>query len=142
MFRTRTASQPLVAYRPIASLLALLFLSTQLLGAAHMLVVAHAVCPAHGELIHGDAGAGAVAHAADHEAPPGYHSARGESGHAHEHCLFCALRREQPGLHGAPLALVVASAQALPGVPQLHVQPAAAAILLLAPKTSPPVPRV
>lgn len=121
-------------------LLALLALGGQLLGTAHLLLMPHAVCAEHGELIHLHDGV-AAEDAAHHESPVTTQLSVPEAAEAdaHEHCLASALRRDQLALYEAPSTLILVSAsQAVARVERSVHAPKSVAILLLAPKSSPP----
>jgi hypothetical protein len=128
--------------RAFASFGAYLCLLTHLTGLLHVLVVRHATCPDHGELIHGRAPVVAQApqalDAVVTEAPAD------AAEEADEHCLFVATRRrEMAGLAAAPLAAAVAVAPSVaPPLPLLPDVRAPRALLRLAPKTSPPLAAV
>jgi hypothetical protein len=118
---------------------AYLCLMTHAVGLLHVLVVRHATCPGHGEMIHG--GAPVVARTpqpadAVLTATPADRDEEGD-----EHCLFVATRRrESAGLAPAPIISAVAAAPA--ASIELALPPAIRApraLLRLAPKTSPPI---
>lgn len=119
-----------------------LLLSAQLLALGHLLIVRHTICPEHGEMIHsGPPGAvqamrptregAAVDPALDGGAVP--------SEHAHDHCLALANPRERfamlPALDLMPGSLLVPTTG--PTLSYVALAPAVA-VLLLAPKNSPP----
>jgi hypothetical protein len=119
-----------------------LLLAAQLLTLGHLLIVRHAMCPEHGEMIHsGPPGAvqamgptredAAVDPALDGGAVP--------SEHAHDHCLAQANTRERfamlPALDLLPGSLLVPTTG--PTLSCVALAPAVA-VLLLAPKNSPP----
>src|SRR3954447_6341457 len=123
--------------RALAGFGAYLCLATHLAGIVHVLVVRHATCPGHGEMIHGGAPTAAQT------PPPAEKAARGvlpeAAEEADEHCLMLATRRrEMATLTPAPQGLVetpaVARLEALPVPTSFPVR----TLLLLAPKTSPP----
>jgi hypothetical protein len=123
--------------RALAVFGAYLCLATHLAGIVHVLVVRHATCPGHGEMIHGGAPAAAQT------PPPAEKVARGvlpeSAEEVDDHCLMMATRRrEMATLAPAPQGLVEA-----PAVARLEALPVptsfpARTLLLLAPKTSPP----
>src|SRR4051794_14049078 len=87
--------------RGLAAFAAYLCLATQLVGLLHVLLVRHATCPDHGEIVHGAAPVAAQASVAPDPvvAPASAETSDDED----EHCLFVATRRrENAGL--APLA--------------------------------------
>src|SRR6185436_16560587 len=103
--------------RTLAVFGAYLCLATHLMGVLHVLVVRHATCPGHGELVHG------VAPAVDHTPPPAGKSARAavEAGEElDEHCLLLATRRrELAGLTPAATSIVHTPRAAAPGAQDL-----------------------
>ena len=119
--------------------LAVLWLTTQLSGFAHLAFVPHVTCVEHGELI--DAGAQpAAAHSAQtverdtvaaQEVPLAEHS--------HDHCLLTAMRRVSARLIRSSVDVVALCAARPISDPQ-HDAPVPPAIALLdvAPKNSPP----
>jgi hypothetical protein len=123
--------------RILAAFGAYLCLTAHLVGVVHVLVVRHATCPDHGEVVHGEAPA--LVEAPPPLGPTARAAAREEAEEADEHCLLMATRRrELAGL--APAATPALSA---PLVTRLDSPPAVVtatphAILRLAPKTSPP----
>jgi hypothetical protein len=132
-----------LAFHRGALALALFALSGQLFGIAHLLLVPHAVCAAHGELIHVERAANTAAPTAVDSTRAAYRGeAGGETSDSHEHCLAFALRREHHAA-AAVRALVVPKAPAKSTRP--HADSAAvvraALILLFAPKGSPPIAR-
>jgi hypothetical protein len=125
--------------RAFATFGAYLCLLTHFVGLLHVLVVRHATCPGHGEMVHGDAPVVARApQAADAVIAQAPVDAREETD---EHCLFVAARRrEMAGLAPAPVASAAATTP--PAPLELAVLPAVRApraLLRLAPKTSPPI---
>lgn len=136
--RGRSATSP--ALRVLATCVALLLTLSALGQVAHFLLVPHAICGEHGELLDLSEGA---AHSAAAQADSGSEAdSRVGSDHLadeHDHCQVLARgEREQawperPALEIAPAALALALMSAGPkGV--IQTLPA----LLLAPKTSPP----
>jgi hypothetical protein len=117
---------------------------TPILGHVHMLLVQHATCPEHGEMVHADAGGISLPRASSHDAanrPPTAASSpdlESES-HEHDHCLLASARKVEVALRFVGPALSASG----PSTPQLHhwrtiVQPPIA-LHVLAPKNSPPV---
>jgi hypothetical protein len=123
--------------RTFAAFGAYLCLLTQVMGLLHVLVVRHATCPSHGEIVHGAAPAVAPTPSAADTTVSAAPVADEESD---DHCLYVATRRELAGLASGGLAAV--SAAATPDVrapvlpPLIHVP---GALVRLAPKTSPPI---
>jgi len=132
--RTRRASM-----RAISTLL----LAAQLATLGHLLIVRHTICPEHGETIH----SGLPSQAQALPAPPQRATSdAGLTAHgrppaedAHDHCLTGANTRERfawlPTADLLPGALP--SAKPLPSLATVALPPAVA-VLLLAPKNSPP----
>jgi len=125
----------------LALLMALFSVGGQLAGAVHLLLVPHVVCPEHGELIHLD-GDGEGDHPAPLELAASSYGRGPETtaADAHDHCMVSATRGAEPTLRepcgtrvpaciSEPLASGVAA-------PPLHQ---AVPLLLLAPKSSPPL---
>jgi hypothetical protein len=119
-----------------------LLLAAQLLTLGHLLIVRHTICPEHGEAIHSGSPSEARALHRTHEggvADPALGGGAPPAEHAHDHCLAQANTRERfallpvPELIPAPL-LVAATFPSLAGVSMAP----AVAVLLLAPKNSPP----
>lgn len=108
---------------------------SHLAASLHFALISHEVCAAHGELVH--------ASAAHERLPPaGRHSAVTGAAHAeHEHCPLVGRRHESLAFAPAPRAPVVAPPEAtqLLRVPDTSSKPSRAALLLSAPKQSPPV---
>jgi hypothetical protein len=124
--------------RALAVFGAYLCLATHLAGILHVLVVRHATCPGHGEMVHG--GAPVAVHTLPPPAGKAVQGVPAEAGEEQdEHCLLLATRRrEMAGLSPASQELVHA-----PAVTRLEAPPVLAAVspralLLFAPKTSPP----
>jgi hypothetical protein len=124
--------------RAVAAIGAYLCLATQLVGLLHVLLVRHATCPDHGEIVHGAAPVAAHASVLAELAiaPAPADTADDED----EHCLFVATRRrENAGLAPAaqPVARIEASAAtSLRAPPRLLI--VAPTLYRIAPKTSPP----
>jgi hypothetical protein len=124
--------------RAFAAFGAYLCLATHLAGIVHVLVVRHATCPSHGEMVHG------AAPVASHVVPVGEDvTAKGVLPEAEEegddHCLFVATRRRELAGLAPSTAMVVrafgtAAVDTLPALAVVAPRP----ILRLAPKTSPP----
>jgi hypothetical protein len=131
------------ALRFAALALVLLSVGGQVAGVADLLLVRHAVCAEHGELIH-------VAAAQDAGSPrdgvkvgaasAGYHEAEPrEVNDGHDHCGVSALRRERITLAKARAELLGASITCIEAALVARMAaPASFDLLLLAPKSSPP----
>jgi hypothetical protein len=122
--------------RALAVFGAYLCLATHLGGVVHVLVVRHATCPGHGELVHG------APPVAAQTPPPAEKAVEGVLASAEEedeHCLMLATRRrEMAGLTPAAEALVHAPAVSRFEAPPVPDAQRPRALLLFAPKTSPP----
>ena len=112
----------------------------QVAGLAHFLLVAHQVCPEHGELIHAHGGE-ASSHApmpgaTGHDVLVGSEAAASAGGH--EHCSVFLHQRSRAlvGPRQGPAEPQVCAA--LPSAPPAVDIPAAVPVLFLAPKSSPP----
>jgi hypothetical protein len=134
--------------RSLIALLASFFGFVHFAAISHMAFVAHARCVEHGQLVHVEAASAAPAAPAV-EAPHAAPSAVPGDAHASEDHDHCALGVAPPGEASAGRAapIVVPDSDA-PAVPRLSapawakapVPPAPPiAILLLSPKSSPPV---
>ncbi len=133
-----------VARRYLLASIAWLVLVTQASSFAHLLLVRHAVCPQHGELVHvgEDEGPPSVDSALPSEQDSGGSAIRAGHGatEEHVHCLLAMHRRQTPVVPRS--AFTIAPAR----VAEIRVltlgsspRPALVALFSLAPKTSPPV---
>ena len=144
----------------LVAFLALLCLTGQLSTSAHLLLVRHATCPEHGELIdttgrgpsgpsipasgktQTDAAASGTATGGAAPAWPGATAVAAAPalppGHGHDHCAFLSHQRQELALH-AQQRVVDAPALPPPARIAAATRPAfATALFLLAPKNSPP----
>jgi hypothetical protein len=119
-----------------------LLLAAQLLALGHLLVVRHTICPEHGEAIHSESPSDAQTLGSSHEgaaADSTLGAGAPTAEHAHGHCLALANTRERfvplPAPDVMPGPLLVAAT--LPSLAIVDAAPAVA-VLLLAPKNSPP----
>jgi hypothetical protein len=141
--KTRPA-RPARTRRILALVLLCLCLAGQLSGFAHLVTVQHAVCPEHGEVVHGPPGGSEVALAPalalGGQLPALSPSSAPAAGHEHDHCLLLSQRRGQAVPEPAPRP-VRNAAQPARQVPGREVACCARSIALLrlAPKNSPPV---
>jgi len=115
--------------------LALVFFGGPLSSVVHQVLVRHAVCSLHGELIHDDGAAPERRAGAD----TAFEVAGASARHGHDHCQVLSLRPQ--GIGVAPAA----AAASVPAGPGASDNPATAVrlphpvpLLLLAPKSSPP----
>ena len=141
MLRTTSARRSAPrGVRSTALALAALFLTGQLVGSFHAMLVRHAPCDEHGELVelHPHGGGVAVTVEVDDRAALGADS-HTDAEHAHEHCTLAPRRREEvisSGRLDAPARLpVLASFTPRRQGRVLLVQQA---LFRLAPKNSPP----
>ena len=129
-------ARPSTAARWSAIAVAALALWSQLAGFAHLVAVDHVACE-HGELVHLDRGAPAVA--AHHDAEQSFHPSPAGARDTHEHCLLSPLRRNRSTVAPrAPHAIAVAAASTRVSAQARFVVPAPIPLLLFAPKSSPP----
>ncbi|MFI5308774.1 MAG: hypothetical protein ACHQ53_15560 [Polyangiales bacterium] len=122
---------------------ALLTLSGQASSLGHLLLVRHVVCAEHGELLHGDEVAQGAAGARHTSLEDAARAALRQDvtalpEHAHTHCAVVASRKSAIVAAGAARALS-AIAGVTPPSPRGAIPLRARAILLFAPKSSPPV---
>jgi hypothetical protein len=129
--------------RCLAFVVAAIVLASQLSSLAHHLLVAHAVCPRHGEWIHADelaAHESSAADASQADAPAAWSALPTDSAHEHEHCAVVSDRRQS-------LAAQARSQIVSPVDDVAHVaigrtcaaSTGSVPLLRLAPKNSPPV---
>jgi hypothetical protein len=125
---------------------AYLALAAHLCAIVHVVVVRHATCPTHGELVHegGRAGASALT-GEDDRAPAEPHKGirsddRASVESADEHCLVVATsRRDSAGLTAQTGAVLARMPQASGAVVDRDTASAVAfPLFLIAPKNSPP----
>jgi len=124
-------------------ILPLALLAGQVSTIVHSMVVEHQRCREHGELVHrvlapGESAASDVPATGVETHRPRLGAATAGEGHGHDHCLSITNRRDGLRPPGRP-ALAIAPAPAPPMAPA--VAPAhcvRGALILLAPKTSPP----
>ena len=116
---------------------AYLCLATHLAGVLHVLVVRHATCPGHGEIVHG--AAPVVAEVSVSRERVARDATQEAAEEADEHCLLMATRRrEMAGLAPAPQPVVRAPAAVPVDSPPAVAAVSPRALLRFAPKTSPP----
>jgi hypothetical protein len=115
-------------------------LAAQLLALGHLLIVRHTICPEHGEATHSGSPDEAQALRPTHV--PGHTTldrVAEAAQHSHDHCLARANTRERfawlPAVDSRPVPLLVTAT--LPSLTAVDRAPAVA-VLLLAPKNSPP----
>jgi hypothetical protein len=125
-----------------AAALAALCLLGPILGYAHMLLVAHARCPEHGELLHLDAPAVSEP-VASSENPTREPAVAPESDlasetHDHDHCVVTSARKTQAAVRSAGPLLVVGDHPPQQLADDGAVTRPPVALYVLAPKNSPP----
>jgi hypothetical protein len=137
----RARRSPGWTVRVAAAFAALLLLASSLGQVAHFLLVQHAICAEHGELleVHGaehPASATITLADSDEQAHASAPDLEGE----HDHCQHLARRQSELAVFtGATEALVIPPPAATLPKPSLAAEPRAShALLALAPKTSPP----
>lgn len=106
-----------------------------LAGTLHFALISHEICAAHGELVHR-----ASATAAEHGRASGPAAAPSSAGEEHDHCPVAGRRHEQVALGEAPAVHVAPAPRVLTPVvgASAGVVPSRDALLLTAPKQSPP----
>jgi hypothetical protein len=119
-----------------------LLLAAQLATLGHLLMVRHTICPEHGEAIHAASPSEAQALRASPEglvSGPALGGGATPAEHADDHCLARANTRERFALLPIPEAITgpLLATATLPSLSSVAVAPAVA-VLLLAPKNSPP----
>jgi len=115
----------------------------QFSGVAHNLLVQHATCAEHGEIIHtaGDhtSAVGAGVDIAAEARVAGSDAAESAEDHGHDHCLAAAHRRGHVGLKAVHAAVTADSApKAIVAVEVGARESVSCALYRLAPKNSPP----
>ena len=123
----------------LVSALLLLLTAAQALPSLHFVLVAHEVCPEHGEILHAEDGA--ASHASDSTWRGPVATAGSELEHEHEHCAV-AVRPSSPELSGATLVCVASAS--LPIAQRLAAGArergrSSVKLLAYAPKLAPPV---
>lgn len=147
--RTRAAlSKTSGPFRALSASVACFVVLSQLSAFLHFVVVSHDVCPEHRELVHSASGEGAAAahsadpaaHARDDSVDTAESSRSPDTGHGHDHCIVCALRREHAtlGRAASPVPPSLGPEPLLAGHASALI-PSPIPLYLLAPKNSPPV---
>lgn len=140
MHRSRRSARPLAAPRVLAlgvltAVVAWLGAVALLAGTLHFALISHDICADHGELVHRASASGG-----EHPHDRGPVAAPSSDGEEHDHCPLAGRRHDQLAVAEAaavrvaegPVALVPAVTKRGP------VAPSRAALLLAAPKQSPP----
>jgi hypothetical protein len=125
----------MVALGVLTAFVAWLGVFAHLAGTLHFALISHEICADHGELVHRASASGLKQHRSN-----GPVAAPSSAGEEHDHCPVAGRRHEHVtvgearAVHvaPAPLALTPAVARAA------SVAPSRAALLLAAPKQSPP----
>jgi hypothetical protein len=115
--------------------------TTHLTSALHFAFVAHTVCSAHGELVHGDAhGTAHASTPADAEEASWRDASGDEHGlaHDHDHCLVGVASPAGASVGASPSVLAIVQPEPETRDPFATVVPGYERLYLLAPKTSPP----
>jgi hypothetical protein len=119
----------------VTAFVAWLSVLAHLAGTLHFALISHEICADHGELVHrAEAPSGERHHARGPAAlPAGEHQ-------AHDHCPLVGRRHDQVAVAAPPTVQIVAAPVALaPAVSEGRTSaPSRAALLLTAPKQSPP----
>lgn len=125
--------------RSLSLLVALLTLSTRLLGVAHLGQVAHRACAEHGELMEVARASQDAAQPGDQGAAAALAQAPSSEGHDHDHCPVAGHQRQATACGANALAIIAHLA------PQACLSPQNRSLfdsgpdrLRLAPKHSPP----
>jgi hypothetical protein len=136
--RGRHATSP--ALRALATVVALLLTLSALGQVAHFLLVPHAICAEHGELLElSEQAAHASAGQVDHGSDSDDRFVASELGAEHDHCQVLARGQREQALPAAPsFEVAPASLEADLVVARQEAVYQALAALSLAPKTSPP----
>jgi hypothetical protein len=120
--------------------LAVVALAGQLSSFAHLVLVRHVTCAEHGEMVEVGNEQDLVATTANEEAPAAVAATSPADAHGHDHCLIVPMRREHAALGTAgsfDSAHLDAYGTIGHGGDSLISPPIA--LILLAPKNSPPV---
>jgi hypothetical protein len=123
-----------------ASVLATVALVGQVTSFAHLVLVRHVRCAEHGELVElGKVNAAAPA-ATSRQRSSTIAADGSDDGHGHDHCLIAPMRRDRAAL-GTPASFdsVHVDAYGTIGVAVASEIPPPIALIILAPKNSPPV---
>jgi hypothetical protein len=119
-----------------------LVLAAQLLSLVHMLVVRHSMCPEDGDVIHTAESIETLSARPSNEASSSDSPSAGaapQAEHGHDHCLTCTSTSERfalvPPAQTSAAAIEIATPLAPSLVPGLI---APVAVIVLAPKNSPP----
>ena len=129
--------------RAWCAVLCALFAVAQLASFAHEALNSHAVCAEHGEFIHvahATAAVGAPVASRHAIAPQTRPTNTARGGAEHEHCGLTTLNRQRSLVFPEAASVAAAPAPSIaPAAIQLDVEHSPIALLLLAPKQSPPL---
>ena len=126
--------------RVLMASLALLCLACQATTFAHLLLVTHAACAEHGELIDARSDASVVTVPATPIADAALLATAGApQSHTHDHCAVVATRRDDVRENQPAVLLINRAGPDQPSRPVAEVPAAAIRLLDIAPKSSPPV---
>ena len=125
--------------RGFAAALAVVALAGQLSSFAHLVLVRHVTCAEHGDLI--EVGRErAITTTVSRQAVTAVGAASAEETHGHEHCLIAPMRRDRLALgSGAVHDSAHIDAYGTIGVARAQAIAPAIAVIVLAPKNSPPL---
>jgi hypothetical protein len=126
----------------LSTALAVVCLLGPILAQAHMLLVRHARCAEHGELVHLDGAdgdsIGTGATASSDVTTVSSSSPEEAKSHGHDHCAAASARKTQAPVNCPQLTLPAASSSAAAPLDPDAPSSAPVALYLLAPKNSPP----
>jgi len=131
----RTTPPRVLALGVLAACVAWLGVLAHLAGTLHFALISHEVCPAHGELVHR-----ATTSETTHRHAGGPAATPAGDGEEHDHCPLAGRRHDQVALGEAAVVLVAPARIALTLAVDSSsaVTPSRRALLLTAPKQSPP----
>ncbi len=125
--------------RGFAAALAVVALAGQLSSFAHLVLVRHVTCAEHGDMIEVGRERVIAAAATERAAEDSVAAASPAESHGHEHCLVAPMRRDRLASRaGAVLDSSHIDAYGTIGVARSETIAPAIAVLVLAPKNSPP----
>jgi hypothetical protein len=120
--------------------LAVIALVGQLASFAHLVLVRHVTCAEHGELVELGRDRPMVATVSRRHVPMAVADASSAGGHGHDHCLIAPMRRDRLAI-GTPASLDSTHIEAYGTIGYAGDDGLASpiALILLAPKNSPPL---
>lgn len=135
-FRRRTGIARFVPR--IALVLVAFNLLTQVVSFAHLAYVNHVTCAEHGELVEVGRSVGSATAGTDSSAVRP--SAAAEESHGHDHCVIALARRDRAFADSTTRSFVAIPLETpLEAARAPEAAPPAIAVILIAPKNSPPV---